>query len=372
MTDLEKSDFQKVENNIQQPVKKVRDSNIELLRCIIMFWITFYHLNCHGFRVLGSDSSLDFNNLIIKGVSSFNGLSNLIFLMISGYFLVNAKFSWKKVLKLWFQCFFFSVLLGVPLYILKIPCLPGKGIELRIMEIKDLIKVFIPILSSNTWFTTYYLFFYILSPFISILIKNIDKKQHFLLICITIFVGSILPSFISPYNFSRLYYFIMVFLIASYIRLYNPSIMNKQKYCILGFILGVLLFIAGYYICHFIIGGKSFSRIKGMTRFPMLFIAICVFCIFKNLKLKYIPFINKISACTLSVYLLHDNRFYCFIWEKIFHIPSLRYSKFYLPASICIALTIFTIAVCIELLRKRFIEKPFLSAVDKVSIKKES
>lgn len=353
----------------QQIVKKVRDSNFELLRCITMLWITFYHLNCHGFRILSSESSFDFNNLIIKGVSSFQGVSNLIFLMISGYFLVNVKFCWKKVFKLWFQCLFFSILLGIPLYLLKVPCIPGDGIALRIIESKDFIKIFFPILSNNTWFTTYYLIFYMLSPFIAVIIQNIGKIEHFVLICISVFFGSFLPLFFSPYSFSPLYYFIMVFFISSFIRKYNPEILNNNKIMCLVLLLSVISYILIYFCLVVFFEGKGIDKIKGMTRLPMLIIAIAVFCIFKNMKLKYIPFINKISSCTLSVYLLHDNRFSCFIWETVFKIPSMRYSKLYILYSITCVFVIFTIAVCIELLRKRLIEKPIMNLYDYIFVK---
>lgn len=361
------------DNKSTQQTEKQRASNFELLRCLTMLWITIYHLNHHGFLVYSTDINFDFNNIIIKSISSLSGFSNLVFLMISGYFLIDAKFSWKKVFKLWFQCFFYSAIIGICLYVTKANCvlteIDQSNCDFIAMNKRDFIKCFFPILSNNNWFTTYYILFYILSPFVVPLIKNISQRQHFTLIVITVIAGPLLSIITSTYVFSNLYYFVVVFLIASYIRLYSPKITNNLSLCLTIAISILIVYLAAILTSYKWLNGKGINRILGMTKLPMLLFAVSVFCIFKNLKVKYNPFINKIASCTLTVYLLHDNSFRQFIWQKIFHISDYRFSKFYLPYSLVVVLIIFTSSILIELIRKRIIEKPVLKLYDRITAK---
>lgn len=155
-----------------------RDSNIELLRIITMFLIVLYHLCRHGFSEYLYDYSFSFNNLFIKTVSHMGGFSNCVFLMISGYYLVDARFSWKKVVKLIFQCFFVSLFIGTLLFIFKIPSVIseiniGEELIARPLTFSEYKRYLQPFKYSLNWFTTIYLPFYLFSPFLVTIVKNI-------------------------------------------------------------------------------------------------------------------------------------------------------------------------------------------------------
>ena len=90
--------------------KKDRDSNFELLRILAMFLIVLSHLSQHGLW-FAPDTAPSFNFLLSR--FSLGWLGNLLFMLISGYFMSHVQFSWKKLFRLWFQVFSISAFLGL-------------------------------------------------------------------------------------------------------------------------------------------------------------------------------------------------------------------------------------------------------------------
>lgn len=74
--------------------KQERNSNFEILRIISMIMIIAHHYAVHGF--VSNDLEYSFNRYIV-GILSLGGkLGNTIFILISGYFMVNSRITKKK------------------------------------------------------------------------------------------------------------------------------------------------------------------------------------------------------------------------------------------------------------------------------------
>lgn len=103
--------------------KKARNSNIELLRILAMLMIVMYHIVCHCVNVQLTDGSsmarmgnglfnhpIFYKRLwILATIMQFGPIGNVIFILISGYFMVEkgknidlAKISQKLLLQLGF------------------------------------------------------------------------------------------------------------------------------------------------------------------------------------------------------------------------------------------------------------------------------
>lgn len=90
---------------------KMRESNFELLRIIAMMFIFVYHyINYGGILNVGSYT---INKLIALFLYSGGRVGVNIFILIMGYFMINSKFKIKKVFKMMFQVFFYSVILAI-------------------------------------------------------------------------------------------------------------------------------------------------------------------------------------------------------------------------------------------------------------------
>ena len=143
------------------------------------------------------------------------------FLMITGYFMCKSQITVKKFIKLLFQIYFYKVLIFGAFLII--------GYES--VSLRSCTRILMPFeFINNSNFATCFLLFYLTIPFWNILIQNINKQQHlflllFLLVCYTLWGG--IPWHTIPFNYIS--WFGVVFLIASYIRLYPMSLFeNKQ------------------------------------------------------------------------------------------------------------------------------------------------
>lgn len=88
-----------------------RETNIELLRIVAMIMIILHHL-----AIYLRNTKVPLTTTGRCLTTSFFGLGKLgvnIFVLISGYFLINSKFKTKKVIKLWLQVVFYSVLIMI-------------------------------------------------------------------------------------------------------------------------------------------------------------------------------------------------------------------------------------------------------------------
>lgn len=88
--------------------KIARSSNIELLRIIMMIAIIAHHFVVNS----GITKLYDFNNItgnmIFLQIFGFAGKAMINgFLLISGYFMIKSKTSFKKILRLYLQIKFY-------------------------------------------------------------------------------------------------------------------------------------------------------------------------------------------------------------------------------------------------------------------------
>ena len=134
-----------------------RDSNIELLRIISMFIIVVHHAFQHGVWI---DNSYTLAGGVVRELfyGSLGSIGNWLFILISGYYISEKSFSWKKFFRLWGEIFFYSVIIAVIAYVTRIKIVNGnftadqlayeeKGFQLsaHLVTKKDLIRAFLPV-----------------------------------------------------------------------------------------------------------------------------------------------------------------------------------------------------------------------------------
>lgn len=336
--------------------RNYRNSNLELLRIISMLLIITHHYSVHGgFDLTGHE--LTTNKIIVQILSLGGKLGVNCFILITGYFMINSKFKFEKLIKLIAEVFFYSVLSIIIFY----------GFGLMKFDIKTFIKSFLPITYSMYWFATAYVVMYIFTPFINLFINNLTQKNHLKLITTLIILWSIIPTFTngSP-GYSNLGWFITIYIIASYIRLYPNSYFEKCKanmtFAILSYaiiILSVIVFdILGSKINFF---AKNATYFAGMTNIVMLICSITLFLGYKNLKINYNKLINKIAVSMFGVYLIHDNTLVRpFIWQQIFKNRNYFNSPFLFLHAFITIIIVFISCVLIDQIRLYIFERPLL------------
>lgn len=363
----------KIEGNLGGAVlKKPRSSNLELYRILCMLLIVAHHyvvnsgLTTEGGPLQTDLSSLNSLFLVLFGAWGKTGIN--CFLMITGYFMCASQITVRKFLKLVLQVYLYKLLL-FPIFLF-------TGYET--LSFSRVVKLMMPFWGFSSDFVGCFMIFYLTLPFFSILVRNLSKRQHQMLLllllgCYTLF-GSI-PTFRVSFNYIT--WFGIIFFIASYIRLYPSSLFDKRKPW--GWLTLLSLFFAVGSVTSFrlLFGGtvsQSYFFVADSNKILAILIALCSFLWFKNMNIKYSKFINAAGAATFGVLLIHANSDAMRIWLWKDTVDAVGH--YYLPFgylvlfSIGVVLAIFIICNIIDQLRIATIEKWFLNWYDnKLSVK---
>ena len=141
----------------------MRKSNFELLRIIGMLAIIMGHMAGQG---LDTSSLSGWQEIVMIFLSSGSRFAVSLFLMTGLWFMVDAEFSPRRVLKLYSALWFWSVFLTYFLVI------TGQEVSL-----KDKVSCFIPVMRRWAWFVPVYIVLILLSPFLRKACQKMNKKE---------------------------------------------------------------------------------------------------------------------------------------------------------------------------------------------------
>lgn len=95
-----------------------------------------------------------------------------------------------------------------------------------------------------------------------------------------------------------------------------------------------------------------------MKNLTCLICAISIFCLFKNLKIKYSPTINTIASATFGVYLIHDNPIVRnWLWTDFLHCPEYATQEGFLIFAIFTLIALYILFTFIEIMRSKLFTK---------------
>lgn len=331
-----------------------------------MIMIAIFHFACHGkFEWEHSSLSLQrfwYNFIVLGGKIGVD-----IFVLISGYFLVNSNRSistnTKKLLKLWGQIFFYSTTIYI------IFTLIGRnpyGIK------PTIIPVLLPITYNTWWFASTYFVMFLLHPFINKFIGCLNKKSYQNLLFLLILCWYIIPSLTGKmYQGTPLLRFITLYLIAGYIKIYglNPKF-KCRHYFILFLVFSALNYLLS--VIYTLIGLKkeayadrAINLYEPYNIFVML-IALTLFMTFATLKIRYRKWINVTASATFGVYLIHDSKFVRpFLWKELLKVNQYQDTIMLIPYSIAVVAIVYLVCTLIELFRQRVFERPYIMLVNR-------
>ncbi len=344
-----------------------RNSNLELFRIITMLLIVAHHYVVNsGLLAVGgpvSANPLSWRSIFLLLFGAWGKTGINCFVLITGYFMCKSQISVKKFCKLLFEVEFYKIIIWAIFFV--------AGYES--FSLSRLIDVILPvrILSGN--FTGCYLIFFLFIPFLNILVKNMNEKQHIMLLMLCIFayviIGTI-PSFGITMNYIS--WFIVLYFISSYIRLYDKKIFNNCK--IWGFITLATLIVSVASILGMTWLGAKLNRsnlwyyfISDSNKILAVALAISSFLFFKNLKMKNSKFINTVAASSFGVLLIHANSdaMRRWLWNDLLNNMGMYQSQYLVLHAIGSVFAIYIICTIIDYLRIRFIEKPIFKRLDK-------
>ena len=352
-----------MEKSVQSTKIINRNTSIELLRIISMIMIMFHHFAYHGnFEWNFNEVTLPhlwYDFILMGGKVGVD-----IFVLISGYFLIENTeklFQPKKLLKFWGQVVFYSIMT----YLLSVM------LRLNAYEIKQLIKVCLPITYPGWWFASTYFMLYLIHPFLNKLLHGLSKTEYQYLILMMVLCWSIIPTATTQlFESNSLLWFVTLYGIAGYVNLYggNQKLQSKHYFSLYFMVLIITYTVSTTFL---FLGTKKeewsthaidFFEIE---RLPILLMAITLFMGFVTLKMNYHKWINMIASATFGVYLIHDSSYIrYYLWTNIFKINQYQDSTFLILYSILVVFILYVSCTMIDLIRKKLVEKPYMLFVN--------
>jgi surface polysaccharide O-acyltransferase-like enzyme len=325
----------------------IRDSNFELLRIILISMIICLHYFKYGgalHTLIPSDS----NYCFAYGLESLFIIAVDCFILITGYYQINGKFKFKKIIDLWAQVIFYSITISSVFWF--------TGLES--VNTSTILQAFFPVITGTYWFVTVYIVLYLFSPFINIAIQNINKKDHKKLILVSAVFFVILPSinftyFTDDIGYS-LYNFFFLYCVGAYIKKYDFPVKN------------LTYFLFGYLVCSFLVfSGVTFIRTFSGTpdyfftdpwNYNFIFVelgAFCLFMVFKNIRIQS-PTINFIATSVFGTYLISNHPFVLgVLYSRILHCADYYYSSLFVRHMLFSGLSVLVSCLIIDFFRQK-------------------
>ena len=206
-----------------RPITKQRNANMDLLRIVSMLLIIFLHSIDHSGVLEAAIPGTGMYYYVYFGYYLAQVCVNC-FVLLSGYFMIESKFRPSKLITLWLEVVFYSLVIRIIWFA------TGQ----KAFSIVSLISCFFPVLTGRYWFITIYFGLYLISPFLNIAIRAMTKRQ-FTALNLILFVlfsvwNSLHPS-IAGMNSGGgwgLAWFIVLYFAAAWFRLYREND-NKCK-----------------------------------------------------------------------------------------------------------------------------------------------
>lgn len=352
---------QNIETNNKQ---RFRSSNLELYRIICMLMIVAHHFvvnsgltSVDGPMVASPDSAKTFF-LSVFGMWGKIGIN--CFLMITGYFMCKSQITIKKFLKLILWIYFYKIIIFAIFL--------GTGYES--ISIKRIVKLIMPIWGFNQNFTSCFIGFWLTIPFWNILVQNMTKRQHQILIVLLLGIYSILgniPGFKITFNYIT--WFGVIYVISSYIRMYPSLLFENKKLWMLVSLVAIILAISSVLFMQYFVKKGAFFFVSDSNKFIAVAVAVSTFIWFKNINIPYSKIINTIGASTFGVLLIHanSNAMRQWLWKDMIDcVGHYDLSFMHLVGySTGVVFAVFFICIAIDIIRIRLFEEPFFKWYDK-------
>lgn len=291
--------------------QKKRNSNFELMRILSMLMIILWHIIIHG-KII-ENCTRDSLKIFYQFLEFFLVVHVNSFVMLSGYFQFKNPFRVSKLLKNINLCWFYRIIILIFLTLIRV----WQPTHLEIFQQTFILDLGI------YWFMDIFIFLYCISPYLNRLISLLNKKEFKRLLFLLFMIFSIIPYITGHKTYANNGYtlsnFIFIYFLGAYLGKYSISFkLSKKK----SQFLYVSIFI-GMGLINFlltkgaekIIVYNSFSSELGSNIIisslnysnPLVIIeTIGYFLFFTTLSFQN-KLINKISICTIGVYLLHDH-----------------------------------------------------------------
>lgn len=333
---------------MQKKVK--RSSNIELLRIAAMLMIILYHIVFHCVNIqltdINSIHRMDnglFNHplfykklIILNTMNTFGIIGNVIFILISGYFMVEKgkdidliKISKKLLLQLGYASVVLTIASTICFWM-------KRGTFFNLVNIQTF--------NSMSWFVGYYYAVVLIAVLFlnDFLAKLDDRKYIAFLIASFAFIqfgwtGSLADGLTQ--DLRTLLNGVFLYALGGSLRRYE--LLCRIRNYVFFLVMAVTYFLVNLSaynqtqnnIENYIRNNSDGDFLQSIPGFPnysiaVIIIGVCMFEIFRRIRIPQSKFLNYIGQATFMCYLIHDNSFFYSIWGTQDWITLLYYHPY--------------------------------------------
>lgn len=285
-------------------ITKQRNTNIEILRFILMCFIFFWHILVHGYNLkqLGGDEVTVQHSFFLYGfLLTLFVPATYCFVFISGYYGITFKL--KKLLSLLLGCFIVSI----SAWFYKTICVGAP------FEITKFMESLLPISTNKWWFMTNFILLYILSPILNVGFEHLSQKQQKITLLILFVLSSAGILALLSNCGSSFMGLLMVYLLGRYAKRqsWGGNYFVGKPIClyVISFVTLFVCIVGIYYISMFT-GHKSLSKLifplLGYSNPLVIAMSVSLFYIVKNLPEIKNTILNKILSANLFIYLITE------------------------------------------------------------------
>lgn len=312
-----------------------RKSNFELMRIFLMLLIVMGHVTMYSDRL----QLVGTPDYVISNIArSFSVFAVNTFVIISGYFGIHLRI--KKLVNLDLRVVVYTWI--------GFACAVLTGIH-EVNFLSD-IKLLLPVITKQYWYVTIYFVLCIISPLLNRLLEHLSEKE----LKIALFIGGIIFYVVATgcyvINAEQIVTdagygivnFVYLYMLGYYIRHYYIDNKSVKFYGLIYLLAGIAVFMVNHGMTM-IMGFYFDSMISYNTIFSLIG-AIAIFMFFKNLKVDYKPFWNKVAVKTFVVYIIHMNPCLSkFVFQNLVGLPKMNV---YVLVVAILVLPIATYAIC--------------------------
>lgn len=338
-------------------MKKKRIANMELLRIIAMLMVVMLHYLSKGMQLPAMTGPQGVRGMLAWGMESLAIVAVNVYMLISGYFLTEGRFRTGRLIQLVCQVLFYSILVTAVL-------LCTGQLVLSDLTIYELLQVLFPLEMNQYWFATAYCALYLLTPILRSAVHHMGQKQLKITIFLLLLVFSVNKSLL-PFRLETdqkgydVLWFLCVFLVAAYIRLYGIKWFDKAKKGFTGYLVccaGMFVWILGMHFFYLKTGrlGDVLINAHNYNHILNLVASVCLFYGFYHLKLKegfFSRWVLKIAPYTFGVYLLHEQLFVRYLWPKWLGAENVASAAELLGNALVSVAVVFTAGIIVDMIR---------------------
>lgn len=278
--------------NTPPSLKKQRESNFELLRLLAQFFIVSYHLLIHYVQPTNDD-------VIYKALQLPLHIGVVIFILISGYFSINATS--KAFIKLIGIFGVYSV--AEVIYNISIA-----------KDVTNIIKSLLFFSNTHYWFIKTYTYLFLISPLLNCFWRMSTNREKVYITFTLGFIAIYMPTVLGDNTLSNgknLVNFMFIYYVGRMLYEYNTNWMKvKNKIYILCYLLLNVTIVLSYMSFHSSVIGNSIWHLAfPYSSIILLINSVLFFIIIGKIKF-HSTIVNYLATSSLAIYLIHSSKPY--------------------------------------------------------------